>query len=841
MRGHFLVRTGAIFLVFGLAVASFVGGARSTLAAAFPQGKEEQSENNAQKQPDAKSQPQQAGPDAERSLKRMEMDFLSDQKAIWTSQAKLRPIDAEWLLPLGGVASAFFVTDKEFSKHLSHDPKTISHYKTYSDAGLGAMIGAAGGMWVLGHFRHDAHWSETGFLSGEAVVNSLVVVEGLKYTLRRQRPFEGNGSGPFFSGGTSFPSEHSAAVWAVAGIVSHEYPGPFTKILAYGLASFVSISRVRARQHFNSDIYIGGLLGNLIAQDIYSRHYDPELGGGEWHSLGEIVRNDVLNRPRFPGSPYVPIESWVYPAIERLAAEGFIDTVFLGSRPWTRIECARLVKEAGDRIEGSPNPSSEPERLYEALSTEFRSDLEAIENGSENAVKLESLYTNSTEIVGRPLNDSNHFGQTIINNYGRPYQQGFNTVDGFSGWAADGRFTVYVRGEYQHSPSSPGLSQLAEDVIAAVDVNPVQAAAPIPRTNQFRLLDTYVSAALGGWNLGFGKQSLWWGVGEGGPLIFSNNAAPIYMFRASRVVPISLPWLFRYMGPVKMEAFMGKLSGNEFPPRPVLHGEKISFKPTRNLELGFTRMAEMGGVGRALTPAAFWNSYVSPRESNFYGSNENPGKRTAGFEFSYRVPFLRDWLTLYSDSLSADDVSPISAPRRAAVSPGIYFTHFPKLPKLDLRVEAVDTNTTISSTNGQFVYYDHFYHDLSTNNKNIIGSWIGREGQGLQAWTTYWLNSRSHLQFGYRHAKVANDFIPGGETLNDGFVKANWWVRNNLDVSAFVQYEKWLAPVLTPGPQTNWTSSVQISFQPRGLGLPIRSNRQGQDQGTTQATKDAKE
>src|SRR5579864_4566456 len=83
MRGHFLVRTGAIFLVFGLAVASFVGGARSTLAAAFPQGKEEQSENNAQKQPDAKSQPQQAGPDAERSLKRMEMDFLSDQKAIW--------------------------------------------------------------------------------------------------------------------------------------------------------------------------------------------------------------------------------------------------------------------------------------------------------------------------------------------------------------------------------------------------------------------------------------------------------------------------------------------------------------------------------------------------------------------------------------------------------------------------------------------------------------------------------------------------------------------------------------------------------------------------------------
>jgi len=32
------------------------------------------------------------------------------------------------------------------------------------------------------------------------------------------------------------------------------------------------------------------------------------------------------------------------------------------------------------------------------------------------------------------------------------------------------------------------------------------------------------------------------------------------------------------MGPVKLDFFFGKLSGNEFPPRPLIHGEKISFK-----------------------------------------------------------------------------------------------------------------------------------------------------------------------------------------------------------------------------------------------------------------------
>jgi len=107
---------------------------------------------------------------------------------------------------------------------------------------------------------------------------------------------------------------------------------------------------------------------------------------------------------------------------------------------------------------------------------------------------------------------------------------------------------------------------------------------------------------------------------------------------------------------------------------------------------------------------------------------------------------------------------------------------------------------------------------LSTNKNNVIGSWIGRQGQGIQAWSTYWFSPRNNIQVGYRHAKVASDFIPGGETVNDGSASVNWWVRTDLNISAFVQYEKWLAPVLAPGPQTNWTTSVQVAFWPRSWG-----------------------
>lgn len=113
------------------------------------------------------------------------------------------------------------------------------------------------------------------------------------------------------------------------------------------------------------------------------------------------------------------------------------------------------------------------------------------------------------------------------------------------------------------------------------------------------------------------------------------------------------------------------------------------------------------------------------------------------------------------------------------------------------------------------IYYDGFYHDLYTNKNNIIGSWIGREGTGIQARSTYWFSPRNTLQFRYRHAKVASDFIPGGETINDGSVKLDYWMRHDLSVSAFVQYEKWLAPILAPTAQTNWTSSVEVTFWPR--------------------------
>src|SRR6266699_3842407 len=346
--------------------------------------------------------------------------FLDDQQRVWTSPTQLRFSDTEWLVPLSGFTAGLVVTDSDFNRSLSHNPKTINRYNNISNASLAALVGGAGGMWLLGHARHNEHWSETGFLSGEAALNSLAVVEGMKYSFGRQRPDEGIGNGEFFKGGTSFPSEHAAAAWSVAGVVAHEYPGTFTKILAYGLASLVDISRIKAQKHFPSDVVVGTVIGNLVAQNIYSRHHDPELGGEAWRSISQVFRADGTRSPANQGSPYVPLDSWIYPALDRLAAMGLIDSGFAGLRPWTRRECLRLLGEAEEKLTGEEN--NETQKLVDALQREFRPENEARGDGDDGGTfRLESIYSRTEHISGKPLTDGYHFAQTQINDFGRPY------------------------------------------------------------------------------------------------------------------------------------------------------------------------------------------------------------------------------------------------------------------------------------------------------------------------------------------------------------------------------------------------------------------------------------
>jgi hypothetical protein len=763
-------------------------------------------------------------------------DLGKDQAAIFASPFKIKAGDLKWLVPFAGITTGLIETDRISSREATRGTR-VNTSTTLSDAGLALAGGSTVGFYLLGVTDGNRRLRETGVLGGEAMLNSLALDEGLKYAFQRERPSTAGSSGRFFQGFSqdSFPSAHATLSFAFATVLAHEYPGWLTKTVAYGGASAISLARVTGKEHFPSDVFVGAVIGSLIGQHVYRAHHDEEI---DYASYGTFVGEPRRVSLASAGSTYVALDSWIYPAVERLVAMGILRDQSLGLRPWTRTAVAGALAQAKDFDDSiaaaGPETPDSAASLYSALTSEFAPEL-ALENGGVNeSIRLESVYSGFNVISGTPLNDSYHFGQTIINNFGRPYQQGFNSVSGFTSRAESGHFFFYARGEYQDAPSAPALPDGARAVIAQVDENPLQPAVPVKAARDFRLLDTYAGVNILGHQVSIGKQSLWWGSGEGGAFIFSNNAEPINMLRINRPNALYVPLISKLLGPIRYDNFFGKLSGHNFPADPFVYGQKFTFQPTKNLELGFSRTAVFAGQGKTpLTFGTFKNSFFSFSDVSLpgiKGTPRDPGDRHSAFDFSYRLPFMRNWATLYADSIVHDDASPIDAPRRAAIVPGIYISHFPRLTKLDLRVESGYTDIGALGLpfqkQGRFIYWEAVYHDAYTNKSNLFGSWIGRQGKGTQVWSHYWLRPSTVIEAAYRNAKLSPQFIPGGGTQNDYSAGARTRVGKGLELSARFQYEQWNVPALAPNPaapagfrKSDFSSSVQITYWPNGLSI----------------------
>jgi Capsule assembly protein Wzi/PAP2 superfamily len=814
--------------------------------AAFPQAQEAQvrssvrssARGDAADTPTAKTEIDKFAPEPREGVARnfsgLVKDFVGDQKGIWTSPERLRFEDTEWLVPLAGFTTGLFVTDRQVSGHLAADIKTQQHYRSIATDGAFALAGVGGGLAVWSAFSHNEHQRETGFLSGEAAIDSLVVVEALKYGFQRQRPYQGNGAGHFLSGGGSFPSEHSAAVWSIAGIIAHEYHGRLPGLFAYGLATAVSLARIQSRDHFPSDVLVGSAIGYLVSQYVYSKHHDPELGGAEWRSVREWVR-DTKGTPGNLGSPYVPLDSWVYPAMERLAGLGLIDSDFEGLRPWTRLECLRLLNEASDAWSSGDEENTEAAGLIAGLQREFRGETEESGGDGRGTLRVESLYSRTEHISGAPLADGYHFAQTQFDDFGRPYGEGFSTINGFSSYATSGRWVAYVRGELQTAPATPTLPLAARQIIQAVDYLPVlPPATPRPAVSQLSLLDAYVGLTISDWEISFGRQSLFWAPGDGGAMTLGDNVQPLNMLRINRVTPVKVPGLSRLVGPMRVELILAQLAGQYFEnngtgvftgsfsqplsPQPLMHGQKINFKPTRNFEFGLSRTAIIGGPTDPFTLGTFLRSLAPGinQHSQTVGQRNYTGDQQSELDWSYRLPKLRNWLTFYGDALSGDQISPIAYWDRSAIHAGLFLSHIPRVPKMDLRAEGTYTDVPAGGALSHgFYYFSTLVPNGQTSKGFLLGSWIGREGQGAQAWTNYWFNARNRVQLNFRHQKVSQQFIPGGGSLTDFGIRGDYWTRFNVGISGWVQHERWLFPVIQPNQASNVTAAVQISFEPQ--------------------------
>ncbi len=561
----------------------------------------------------------------------------------------------------------------------------------------------------------------------------------------------------------------------------------------------------------------------------------------------------VCERPTL-GSPYIPVDSWVYPAVLRLYSMGYVDQVFLGMRPWTRSSLSNMLQEIDTEIQDANtygvSTAGEAEDIYADLIHLLHYDAGMQCLTHQGNSHLESAYTVARAISGTPLRDSYHLGSTIINDYGRPYESGFNHYSGAGGYAAAGRFVLYARGEFEAAPSATGYSQPLTQALSTIDGTTFFNTAtnlpynqstipmgPIAATTVGRFIEAYVSAHILNHEISFGKQDEWLGPGLGGGMAYSNNAENIYSFRINRIEPLYIPVLSKILGQFRYDFMVGSVFGHTYmanpaflanpsptqpnvinPGDPWVHVEKVSFKPTRDLEFGFERTVIWGGHGHEpVTLHTFLRSFFSfdSAVSAVKYTAQDPGARFGAFDFTYRLPFARNWVTLYTDSEAHDTVSPLFKPPHGCFRPGLYLTHLPGIPKLDLRVEAVDTDSSYpSSVGGRYQYWELIQRQGYTNHGQLFGDWIGREDKGGQGWITYHLSGNEWLQVSVRNQKSAKDFIPGGTTLNDVNFQAVKRIGRDFEINGNFTLEHWKAPVYLPGPQTVTTTSIQLTWFP---------------------------
>jgi membrane-associated phospholipid phosphatase len=214
-----------------------------------------------------------------KSLQICALHVAQDEVGIVTAPFHLSAPSYLWLVPFGAATGIALDKDKETLQAVGFDTSRENTFRHISDVG-GLYVPSASVAvgYIAGSVTHNDHLQETAVLAGEAMADSIILNTGLGYAIDRQTPLQGDGTGRFWPHGTrtwpdgqSMPSDHSILVWSFAHVVGAQYNGFATRLLVYSLATTVSASRVMAREHFPSDVFVGAALGYVIGGYVVRR------------------------------------------------------------------------------------------------------------------------------------------------------------------------------------------------------------------------------------------------------------------------------------------------------------------------------------------------------------------------------------------------------------------------------------------------------------------------------------------------------------------------------------------------------------------------------------------
>ena len=500
----------------------------------------------------------------------------------------------------------------------------------------------------------------------------------------------------------------------------------------------------------------------------------------------------------------VPLDNWSYEALDKLAGFGLIHSDIHGTRPYSRLEVARLVNEALNcKEEQKLQLPPLIEHLLKRFQREFKEELTVYGRGRDDepaALVFKPIEEARTRYVysegqprdflnvnggvkqyplapggivateGTPLvynNDGVVYGKG--NNFSLQFASSFELWDVFSGYVEP----IMIERENATGGRITGGNPFTVGSLSNTDLELLKGYA------KFNPFDFFEAE--------FGRDSMWWGQGYSGTLILTNNAAPLDMLKFSNPTPALLPWYFSYLGPFKYSVFCALLEDDRDFPRTRFAGTRVDFKPIPDLEIGLSHTFMFGGEGGPSSGGALEFLKLAGL-TEFSTGNQH---HMVALDFRYRMPFL--WNTEFYGEWGGNDAGLKPNIREFLVQDigyllGIYIPKVTPDGCTDLRIEYTDNvneGGPGSKING--MWYTHgVYTTGVTYDGLILGDHIGPDARDALMRVSRYLRDNLKAGLNIEYTERGANLGQAVERVYQTSTDLTWDI--NAALSAMVRY-----------------------------------------------------
>lgn len=417
----------------------------------------------------------------------------------------------------------------------------------------------------------------------------------------------------------------------------------------------------------------------------------------------------IRDIPLKPWTGFARSWDWTYDALHKLVLSGIAGKVVLNTKPMSRREMALILADIIQRIQ--ENRVSEFDQRYDLqdilleLMDEFSPELLAL-GVTGYGIRGEPprfLEVKPLQFLQVRGGYTSNAPTDLENSNGERLEQGLNArVAGASWVEAGGVLAAYAHPEFLIGPDH----------------------------ESGRLVEGYLKARGGFLEMLAGRQPLWWGPGFHGSMLFSNNALGLDMVRLQTANQIELPWLLRYLGPLKFQGFFGQFEAEREFPHAKITGVRVDLAPFPWLELGAARSIMFAGKGRPKLNAYEWPRVLVFGNRTGSETSKYTGDNRFQVDLSLRFADVGKYLPLTRDAefyidFGWDDTccGTFYAPLKPGAIVGLYLPNLFMSPDTTFRVEY--------SNSSSFQFTHSIWRDGYVRKGHVLSDFEGTAGEDL--------------------------------------------------------------------------------------------------------------